>query len=111
MYAIMESGGKQYRVEVGGNVLVDHLQAEEGATLELDRVLLVGDGPATLVGKPTVEGAKIRVTVTGEVKGPKLIIQKYKSKSNYRVKTGHRQLYTNLVIREIVLPTKAKKGK
>ncbi len=111
MYAIVESGGKQYRVEVGGNVLVDHLQAEEGATLELDRVLLVGDGASTLVGKPTVQGAKIRATVTGEVKGPKLIVQKFKAKSNYRVKTGHRQLYTNLAIKEIVLPAKAKKGK
>lgn len=111
MYAIIENGGKQYRVEVGSNVLVDHLPAEEGATLELERVLLVSDGATTLIGKPIVEGAKILATVTGDVKGPKIVVQKYKAKSNYRVKTGHRQLYTNLAIKEIVLPAKAKKGK
>ncbi|MDO8691771.1 MAG: 50S ribosomal protein L21 [Dehalococcoidia bacterium] len=111
MYAIVESGGKQHKVEVGANLLVDHLQAEEGAAWELERVLLVSDGTTTLVGKPTVQGAVVRAVVTGEVKGPKIVVQKYKAKSNYRVKTGHRQLYTNLAIKEIVLPAKAKKGK
>lgn len=110
MYAVVESGGKQYKVEVGRRVLVDRLEAAQGATLELGRVLLVRDGDVTLVGKPTVEGAKVVATVMGEVKGPKVTVLKYKPKVNYRVKSGHRQLYTDLAVKEIVLPAKVKGG-
>lgn len=108
MYAIIESGGKQYRVEVGRSVLVDRLEAEAGATVELGRVLFISDGQKTMVGKPLVEGAKVLATVSGEVKGPKIVVQKYKPKVNYHVKLGHRQLYTNLAVKDIVLPAKAK---
>lgn len=110
MYAIIESGGKQYKVEVGRSVLVDKLELPKGAAMEIDRVLLVRTENETLVGKPTVEGARVVATVRGEVKGPKITVQKFKAKSNYRVKIGHRQLYTDLAIKEIVLPAKAKKG-
>ena len=106
MYAIIESGGKQYKVEVGKSLLVDRVGLSKGDTLELDRVLLVRDGALTLVGKPTVEGARVLATVKGEVKGPKIIVQKFKAKSNYHVKIGHRQLYTDVSVKEIVLPSK-----
>lgn len=106
MYAIVENGGKQYKVEVGKSLLVDRVGLSKGDTLELDRVLLVRDGDLTLVGKPTVEGARVLVTVRGEVKGPKVIVQKFKAKSNYHVKIGHRQLYTDVSVKEIVLPSK-----
>ncbi len=106
MYAIVESGGKQYKVEVGKSLLVDRVGLSKGDTLELDRVLLVRDGDLTLVGKPTVEGARVLATVRGEVKGPKVTVQKFKAKSNYHVKIGHRQLYTDVSVKEIVLPSK-----
>ena len=106
MYAIIESGGKQYKVEVGKSLLVDRVGLSKGDTLELDRVLLVRDGALTLVGKPTVEGARVLATVRGDVKGPKVIVQKFKAKSNYHVKIGHRQLYTDVSVKEIVLPSK-----
>ncbi len=109
MYAIVESGGKQYKVEVGRNVLVDRVELPKGSSFELDRVLLVRDEDLTLVGKPTVEGAKVLATVKGEVKGPKITVQKFKAKSNYHVKIGHRQLYTDLAIDEIVLPAEVRK--
>ena len=106
MYAIVESGGKQYKVEVGKSLLVDRVGLSKGDTLELDRVLLVRDGDLMLVGKPTVEGARVLATVRGDVKGPKVIVQKFKAKSNYHVKIGHRQLYTDVSVKEIVLPSK-----
>lgn len=108
MYAIIESGGKQYKVEAGKNVLVDRVELPAGSTLELDRVLLVRGDDLTLVGKPVVQGAKVLATVKGEVKGPKVTVQKFKAKSNYHVKIGHRQLYTDLAIEEIRLPAPAK---
>ena len=76
----------------------------EGNTVELDRVLLIADGDRVTVGTPTVEGAKVVATSQGEGKGKKVIVFKYKSKVRYRKKTGHRQLYTRLVIDKIVGP-------
>lgn len=103
MYAIIESGGKQYKVEAGGRLLVDRLEAAKGTTLDLGRVLLVKDGDRTLVGKPIVEGARVVAMVQGEVKGPKITVQKFKPKTNYHVKLGHRQIYSDLAIKEILL--------
>ena len=76
----------------------------EGKTVELDRVLLVADGDKVMVGTPTVDGAKVIATSQGEGKGKKIIVFKYKPKVRYRKKTGHRQLYTRLVIDKIVGP-------
>ena len=76
----------------------------EGNTVELDRVLLIADGERVVVGTPTVDGAKVVATAQGEGKGKKLIVFKYKPKVRYRKKTGHRQLYTRLVIDKIVEP-------
>ncbi len=103
MYAVVETGGKQYKVSVGETVDVERLPFEVGETVELDRVLLVADGDKVYVGKPTVEGAKVVATVTEHFKGPKIIILKHRPRKRYRRKKGHRQPYTRLTINEIVV--------
>jgi large subunit ribosomal protein L21 len=104
IYAIVETGGKQYRVTQGQVLDVDRLEVAEGATVELDRVLVVGEGEKVSVGTPTVEGAKVVATSRGDGRGEKIIVFKYKPKVRYRRKTGHRQGYTRLSIDEIVAP-------
>jgi len=101
MYAIIETGGKQYKVEAGGSLQVELLTAEVGATVELDRVLLVGDGDAVEVGRPTVAGARVVAEVVAQEKGEKITVFRYKRNVRYRHKTGHRQKLTRLLIREI----------
>lgn len=103
MYAVVETGGKQYKVSAGDTVDVEKLPFEVGEKIELDRVLLVADGDEVRVGQPTVEGAKVLATVTDHVKGPKIIVFKYKPKERYRRKKGHRQAYSRLMIDEIVV--------
>jgi large subunit ribosomal protein L21 len=83
---------------------VERLDVVEGDTVELDRVLLIADGDRVTVGTPTVDGAKVVATSQGEGKGKKVVVFKYKPKVRYRKKTGHRQLYTRLVIDKIVEP-------
>ncbi len=107
IYAIIETGGKQYRVSPGQSIDVERLDVAEGDTVDLDRVLLIADGDRVTVGAPTVEGAKVVATSQGEGKGKKIIVFKYKPKVRYRKKTGHRQLYTRLVIDKIVEPETA----
>jgi large subunit ribosomal protein L21 len=102
IYAIIETGGKQYKVNPGQTIDVERLNVAEGNTVELDRVLLIADGERVVVGTPTVDGAKVVATAQGEGKGKKVIVFKYKPKVRYRKKTGHRQLYTRLVIDKIV---------
>ena len=103
MYAIVESGGKQYKAVPGATIEVDRLHLETGAQLELDQVLLVADGEAFQVGTPLVEGASVKVTVLEHTKGPKIIVFKYKAKERYRRKQGHRQQYTLLQVDEIAV--------
>ncbi len=103
-YAIVESGGKQYKVAPGQKIDVDRTAVAEGEDIELSRVLLIADGEDTLIGSPTIEGAKVIATCLGERKGDKIIVFKYKPKVRYRRKKGHRQLYTTLEIKEIVKP-------
>jgi large subunit ribosomal protein L21 len=102
-YAIVEDGGKQYKAIEGGTIDVDHFPAEIGDQLDLERVLLFSDGENITVGKPLVAGAKVQATVLEQVKGPKIVVFKYKPKQRYRVKSGHRQKYTRLQIDEIVI--------
>ncbi len=102
IYAIIETGGKQYEVTPGQVIDVDHLGVTEGNTVELDKVLLIADDDRVTVGTPTVEGAKVLATIQKEGKGKKIIVFKYKPKVRYRKKTGHRQLYTRLVIDKIM---------
>jgi len=103
VYAVVETGGKQYKVSAGDTVDVEKLAFEVGEKIELDRVLLVADGNEVQVGQPTVEGAKVLATVTDHVKGRKIIVFKYKPKERYRRKKGHRQAYSRLTIDEIVV--------
>ncbi len=101
MYAVIETGGKQYRVEEGLTLKVERLRAEPGASVTLDKVLLVTDGKATKIGTPMVTGAKVVATVVAHGKSKKVLVMKYKSKVHYRRRTGHRQQYTTLRIDKI----------
>lgn len=102
-YAIVEDGSKQYKAVEGASIDVDYFPAEGGEQFDLNRVLLVRDGDEITIGAPLVQGAKVQTTVVGLVKGPKLIVFRYKPKKRIRVKTGHRQKYTRLQIDAIVM--------
>lgn len=101
MYAIIRDRGMQYRVEVGQVVDLALLDAEPGSQVELGEVLMVGGGAQALVGTPLVEGAKVVAQIVGDVKGDKIIVFKYKNKKRYRRRTGHRQQYTRVAIKDI----------
>jgi large subunit ribosomal protein L21 len=101
IYAIVEAGGKQYKVTPGQVIDVDGMGVE-GDTVELERVYLVSDGDNVSVGRPTVEGAKVIADVLDEGRAKKVLVFKYKPKIRYRRKKGHRQPYTRLAIKEIV---------
>jgi large subunit ribosomal protein L21 len=102
-YAIIESGGKQYKAVEGGAIEVDLLPVEEGQAYELKAVLLVVDDEKILVGKPFVTGATVKTKVAGDVKGPKITVFRYRPKKRVRVKTGHRQQYTRLEVESIAV--------
>ncbi len=104
MFAILETGGKQYRVTPGQKIDIDALGAAEGENIELSRVLLIADGKDTVVGTPTIDGARVIATCLSEGKGDKVIVFKYKPKVRYRRKKGHRQLHSRLEIKEIIKP-------
>lgn len=101
-YAIIQSGGKQYRCSEGDFLEVDRFDAETGVTHTIDQVLLLADGESVKVGKPTVDGAKVTATVMGEVKGEHTMAFRYKAKERQRRRRGHRQSYTRLKIETIV---------
>jgi large subunit ribosomal protein L21 len=101
VYAVVRTGGKQYRVEEGHTIDVERLGAAEGERVELSDVLLLADGADVKVGTPTVPGVKVVAEVVGHGRGEKIAVFKYKSKTRHRAKTGHRQPYTRLTIREI----------
>lgn len=104
MYAIIETGSKQYKVTPGQTIAVEQLNIAEGNQIELDKVLLVADGEKITVGKPSIKGAKVLATSIGNRKQKKIIVFKYKPKVRYRRKIGHRQSYTQLNINEIIIP-------
>jgi large subunit ribosomal protein L21 len=103
-YAIVETGGKQYKVAPGQKIDVSRLAVAEGEDVELSRVLLIVDDKDTVIGSPTIDGAKVTATCLGEGKDDKIIVFKYKPKVRYRRKTGHRQLHSRLEIKEILKP-------
>jgi len=103
VYAVVETGGKQYKVMVGQTVDVELLGVNEGDTVQFDRVLMVADEGDVRVGRPTVDGARVSATVLGQGRGPKLIAFKYRPKKRYRRKLGHRQGYTRLRVDEITV--------
>ena len=101
-YAIIESGSKQYRVEVGDIIDIEKIASEEGKPVEFADVLLMHDGSAIKVGAPRVEKAVVKAEVLGDVRGPKVIAYKYKRRKNYHRKVGHRQDYKRVKIVEFV---------
>lgn len=101
MYAIIETGGKQYRVQEGDVLFIEKLNVEAGDAVDFDKVLAVSNGEELTIGSPIVEGAKVSATVEKNGKGKKVIIYKYKAKKDYRKKQGHRQPYTKVVINKI----------
>ena len=107
MYAVIETGGKQYRVEVGTELEVELLQAEPGDNITLDRVLLVADGEESTIGTPVIAEAAVLAEVVRRERGEKLISFKYRPKARSRVKKGHRQELTVLRITDVRLGTKS----
>jgi large subunit ribosomal protein L21 len=101
MYAIIETGGKQYRVEKGMKLEVERLPGEPGETLVFDRVLLLGDDAQTRIGKPVVEGASVSALIIEQGKAAKVLVFKMKRRKKYRVRRGHRQLQTYIEITDI----------
>ena len=101
MYAVIQTGGKQYRVQQGDVIYVEKIDAQADETVTFEKVLLVGEGESVKVGTPAVEGAKVEGKVLGQVKGKKIIVYKYKAKKNERKKQGHRQPYTKVEITAI----------
>ena len=98
MYAIIETGGKQYKVKEGDVISVEKLAADDGSTFTFDKVLTVADGEKVSFGTPYVSGASVSASVLGEGKGKKVVVYKFKSKKNYHRKKGHRQPFTKLKI-------------
>jgi len=107
MYAVIETGGKQYRVELGTELAVELLDVEPGQEINLERVLLVGDGETTAVGQPVVADAAVSARVLRQERGEKTISFKYRPKARRRVKKGHRQELTVLKITEVRLGSKS----
>ncbi len=102
MYAIIKTGGKQYRVQEGDTVFVEKLNVEAGDKVDFSEVLLVSKDGNVQAGRPFVDGAKVEATVVEQGKDKKIIVFKYKSKKAYRKKKGHRQPFTKLTIDKIV---------
>lgn len=101
MYAVIENGGKQYKVSEGDVLRLEKMETEVGALVEDSNVLLVNDGKETKIGTPVVEGAKVTLKVTEHGRGEKIIVYKFKAKKNYRRKQGHRQPYTEVSVEKI----------
>lgn len=101
MYAVIKTGGKQYRVQQGDVIFVEKIDSQADEAVTFEEVLLVNDGDQTRIGAPTVAGAKVEGKVLGQVKGQKIVVYKYKAKKNERKKQGHRQPYTKVGITAI----------
>ncbi len=101
MYAVIKSGGKQYKVEKGDKLKVEKIDAEEGKDIKIDDVLMLVDGENVTVGTPLVKGAKVSATVESHGRGPKIKIVKFRRRKHHRKQMGHRQAYTEISITEI----------
>ena len=102
-YAIVQTGGKQYRVTPGDTLRVESLPGDEGDEVQLTDVLMVSNNGKVTLGSPTVPGAKVTAEVVGQGRGKKIIVFKYKAKTRYRRKNGHRQPYTELIVTGITV--------
>jgi len=101
MYAIIETGGKQYKVSSGDTVRVDLISSETGAILDIEKVLVIVDGSKTVVGTPYVKGAEVKAEVLGTGKGRKILVYKKRPRKVYEKLNGHRQPFTTLKIKEV----------
>ena len=101
MYAVIKTGGKQYRVQQGDVIFVEKINSQADEAVTFEEVLLVGDGEQTKIGAPVVAGAKVEGKVLAQVKAKKVVVYKYKAKKNERKKQGHRQPYTKVEITAI----------
>ncbi len=101
MYAVIETGGKQYRVQQGDTIFIEKLDANDGDKVSFDKVLLISNEGKVEAGKPYVQNAKVEASVIESGKAKKIIVFKYKAKKNYRKKQGHRQPYTKIKIESI----------
>ena len=101
MYAIIKTGGKQYKVAEGSEIIVEKLDAAEGDSVTFEEVLALGEGSELKIGRPFVKGAKVTASVVKNGKGPKIRILKYRHKTNYRRRQGHRQPFTKVKIEKI----------
>ncbi len=101
MYAVVMTGGKQYRVEEGSTILVEKLATPQGEKVVLDKVLMVSDGEKVTIGRPHIEGAQVIGEVLKQTRGPKIIVFKKRSKKGYKKTQGHRQYLTEVHIKEI----------
>lgn len=104
MYAVVRTGGKQYRVEAGRAVTVERLAGEPGDAVELGDVLLMDDGDRVTIGTPTIEGARVLGTIAEQGRAKKVIVFRYKAKTRARKKNGHRQQFTKLLVEDILAP-------
>jgi large subunit ribosomal protein L21 len=98
MYAVIRTGGKQYRVSTGDSLEVEKLDGAVGESITLSDVLLIADGESVQVGQPVIEGATVSATITGQYRGDKIMVFKYRPKKRIRVRKGHRQSITRLQI-------------
>jgi large subunit ribosomal protein L21 len=98
MYAVFKTGGKQYRAATGDKIKVEKIEAEKGATVELDQVLMVGEGEDVKIGAPYLEGGKVTATVVEHGRREKIKVIKFKRRKNHRKQMGHRQYFTQLEI-------------
>lgn len=101
MYAVIATGGKQYRVAQGDVIQIEKLDAEEGASIDFDNVLMVGEGEDVKIGAPFVEGSKVVATVKSQMRGEKIEIMKFRRRKHHQKRTGHRQYLTQIEINEI----------
>ena len=104
MYAVIATGGKQYRVEKGGVLRIEKLSAEPGSTVEFNEVLMVADGDVVRLGKPLLAGGKVTATVEKHAKGDKVVIVKFRRRKHYMRQGTHRQHYTQVRVTEISAP-------
>lgn len=103
MYAVIRTGGRQFRAEVGAIIDVERLPHQVNDSFDISDVLLIGDGDNTVIGQPTVEGAKVKVTVVEQGRDKKIMVFKYRQRTNFRRMRGHRQYFTRLRVDEILV--------
>ena len=104
MYAVIQTGGKQYRVQPGDTLLIEKVSGNAGDSIDFDKVLMISTDESVAVGRPLVEGAKVSGEIVEHTRGKKLVVYKFKRRKDYRRRNGHRQDYTAVKISEVVAP-------